>query len=244
MKKYEAADRGRRRDLLAIATTDAQRRDLLAIPTTEPQRTQRGHRGRGNEGISGRSSKVAAQRRGGSGPLIPGLWPRPSYPLCAPSVPLCLCGWAFRGRPRNHIRTRRGLTLVEVLAVVVILGLIAATLLVGFSGTFAKAKHEIARSGIGLLAGRVEVYRIEHGAWPSNELGLAVLSDPHAKPTAPYYVTADQLIDPWGRPYLYLTPGPGGHPFEIISYGADGEPGGEGEDEDISSASLRRRAER
>lgn len=133
----------------------------------------------------------------------------------------------------------RGMTLVEVLAVVVILGLIATTLLVGFSGAFGKAKHELAKSGIGMLVGKVETYRIEKSDWPSNELGLAVLSAPHAAPTASYFVTADQLVDPWGRGYLYVMPGPEGHPFEILSYGADGQPGGEGENADLSSVSLR-----
>ncbi len=140
---------------------------------------------------------------------------------------------------RHITQTRRGMTLVEVLAVVVILGLIATTLLVGFSGAFGKAKHELAKSGIGMLVGKVETYRIEKSDWPSNELGLAVLSAPHAAPTASYFVTADQLVDPWGRGYLYVMPGPEGHPFEILSYGADGQPGGEGENTDLSSAGLR-----
>lgn len=144
---------------------------------------------------------------------------------------------------QRSLQPRRGMTLVEILAVVVILGLIATTLLVGFSGTFGKAKHELAKSGIGLLVGKVETYRIEKSDWPSNELGLAVLSAPHATPAASYYVNADQLIDPWGRQYLYVMPGPDGHPFEILSYGADGQPGGEGENADLSSANLRGRAD-
>lgn len=138
---------------------------------------------------------------------------------------------------------RGGMTLVEVLAVVVILGLIATTLLVGFSGTFGKAKQELARSGIGLLVGKVESYRIEKSVWPGNEFGLALLAAPHAAPTDLYFVTSDQLADPWGRNYLYVQPGPEGYPFEILSYGADGEPGGEGEDADLSSARLGGRAE-
>jgi len=146
-------------------------------------------------------------------------------------------------RRTGKIPRRLGMTLVEVLAVVVILGLIATTLLVGFSGAFGKAKHELARSGIGLLVGKVEVYRIEHSAWPGNELGLAILSAPHAAPTSSYYVTTDQLLDPWGRPYHFIVPGPEGHPFEILSYGADGEPGGEGENADLSSANLRGKAD-
>ncbi len=132
-----------------------------------------------------------------------------------------------------------GMTMVEVLAVVVILGLVAATLLAGFSGSFGKAKRELARTGIGVVVSKLELYRIEYGSWPSNELGLQTLSTGHATPTQSYYLNEDQLVDPWGRPYLFVTPGPDGHPYEIICYGADGQPGGEGEDADISSVSLR-----
>lgn len=138
---------------------------------------------------------------------------------------------------------RRGMTLVEILAVVVILGLIATTLLVSFSGTFGKAKHELAKSSIHLLVGKVETYRIEKSEWPGNELGLAILSEPHAKPTSSYYASPDQLLDPWGRPLLYILPGPDGHPFEILSYGADGEPGGEDENSDLSSAHLGKKSD-
>jgi general secretion pathway protein G len=134
---------------------------------------------------------------------------------------------------------RRAMTLIEVLAVVVILGLIAGTLLVGFSGSFGKAKHELAKSAIGLIAGRIELYRIERSAWPTNELGLQILSDGHAQPTTSYYLKPDQLIDPWDRPFLYITPGPEGHPYEVLTYGADGAPGGDGENADVSSVALR-----
>ena len=136
-------------------------------------------------------------------------------------------------------QARRSMTLVEILAVVVILGLIAATLLVGFSGSFGKAKHELAKSGIGIIVTQLEKYRLEHAAWPPNDVGLAVLTDGQASPTDPHYLNPGQLRDPWNRPYLYLAPGPGGHPYEILSYGADGQPGGEGENTDISSANLR-----
>ncbi len=140
--------------------------------------------------------------------------------------------------PRAESLTR-GMTLVEILAVVVILGLIAATLLVGFSGSFGKAKHELTKSGIGIIVTQLEKYRLEHDAWPGNDQGLAVLTDGQATPTATYYLSPGQLLDPWKRPYLYVTPGPGGHPYEVLSYGADGQPGGEGENADITSANLR-----
>lgn len=142
-------------------------------------------------------------------------------------------------RGRNF--RNRGMTLVEILAVVVILGLLAGTLLVGFSGSFGMAKHELARSGIGVIVNKLETYRIEHGEWPDNTIGLAALSNGHATPQDAYYLSTNQLRDPWNHRYYLVIPGPGGYPYEIISYGADGQPGGEpgSEDQDISSIDLR-----
>jgi general secretion pathway protein G len=131
------------------------------------------------------------------------------------------------------------MTLVEVLAVVVILGLLAATLAVSFSGAFGKGKHELAKTAIGLIVGKVELYRIEKSSWPTNDTGLSVLTDGQATPSASFYLSPDQLIDPWGNRYLYAQPGPEGHPYEILSYGGDGQPGGDGENADISSVHLR-----
>lgn len=140
----------------------------------------------------------------------------------------------------NTRPTHRGMTLVEVLAVVVILGLLAGTLAVGFSGAFRKGKHELAKTAIGLLVARVELYGLEHdGRLPDSTVGLAALSDGQASPTASYYVSADKLLDPWNRPYQFLVPGPGGHPFEIVTFGADGQPGGIDDNEDLSSVNLR-----
>jgi general secretion pathway protein G len=131
------------------------------------------------------------------------------------------------------------MTLVEVLAVVVILGLLAGTLAVGFSGAFGKGKRELAKTGIGIIVGKLEMYKIEHDVWPDMDVGLAALSDGHATPTVSYYLPPDSLLDPWGNAYLYITPGPDGHPFEVVSYGGDAQPGGEGENADVSSVRLR-----
>jgi len=136
-------------------------------------------------------------------------------------------------------RPASGLTLVEVLAVVVILGMIAGVLVIGFSGSFGKARQELARTGIASVAAKVEIYYAEYGRWPSAQEGLAVLSEGRAAPTAPYFIGRDQLTDPWGNPFLYVVPGPDGHPYEIVSLGADNRPGGTGEDADISSRKLR-----
>lgn len=158
----------------------------------------------------------------------------------------------MRGNAGRRTR-RRAMTLVEVLAVVVILGLMAATLTVGFSGAFSKGKRELAKTGISLIVGKLEIYHMETsssadsardgrglGGWPDNSEGLAVLTDGRAAPTAAYYLSPDKLRDPWGNPYYYVNPGPDGHPYEVISYGADGQAGGTGDDADISSVNLRR----
>ena len=139
----------------------------------------------------------------------------------------------------SRLRGRRGMTLVEVLAVVVILGILAATLAIGFGGSVARSKQNLAKTGIGQIVQRIEAYRIENGSLPSSDLGLAALSDGHALPTASYYLGSDQLIDPWGHRYLYIAPGPAGHPYEVMSLGADGITGGEDENMDITSIKLR-----
>jgi len=139
----------------------------------------------------------------------------------------------------QHRNTRRGMTLVEVLAVVVILGLLAGTLAIGFSGAFNKGKRELAKTGVGVISQRVELYHQEHDSYPPNDIGLAVLSDGHADPAGTYYVGPDRLLDPWGNPYYIAVPGPDGHPYEIVSYGADGEVGGTDENADITSLNLR-----
>jgi general secretion pathway protein G len=131
------------------------------------------------------------------------------------------------------------MTLVEILAVVVLLGLVAGVLAVGFSGSFGKAKHELAKTGIAQVVQKLELYRIEKNEWPSLELGLRALSVGHSAPTDPHFLEPDQLLDPWDRPYVYITPGPELRPYEVLSYGRDGIQGGAGEDADVSSADLR-----
>ncbi len=133
---------------------------------------------------------------------------------------------------------RRGMTLVEVLAVVVILGLLAGTLAVGFSGAFGESRVELARTGVTIIKERVEMYDVSTGSLPSPSEGLTVLTGPDAIGKS-YELTQDQLTDPWGRTYLYISPAADGSEFEIVSYGADGQPGGTGENQDISSRNLR-----
>ena len=129
----------------------------------------------------------------------------------------------------------RAMTLIEVLAVVVILGMLAVTLTVGLGGKIGRAKHEIARTQISQIISQLQAFQLEKHALPSAADGLRILT---ADPRSSYYLEAEKLSDPWGNLYQYLVPGPGGQPFEVLSLGADNRPGGTGEDADISSAAL------
>ena len=147
-------------------------------------------------------------------------------------------------RTRQHTAgiarsSRCGMTFVELLAVLVILGLVASVLTVSFAGRFARGKREIARTQLSQLIQSVETYRIEHGDWPPIEQGLGALSTPVASPAAAYFLAPSQMLDPWGNPYALVVPGPDGYPYEIVSYGGDRQPGGEGEAADLSSTRLR-----
>lgn len=142
---------------------------------------------------------------------------------------------------RHQLRhpSRTGMTFVELLAVLVILGLIAGVLTVSFAGRFARGKQEIARTQLALISQAVETYRIEHGDWPPIERGLSVLTTPGAVPTAAYFLKPEQIRDPWDQPYALVIPGPEGYPFEVLTYGSDAQPGGEGEAQDLSSVHMR-----
>lgn len=140
-------------------------------------------------------------------------------------------------RPRpSH---RRAMTFVELLAVLVILGLVAGVFAVGIAGKFNTSKRELAKSQIGLIDGQVQAYFTQTGGWPPSSQGLSVLTSPAASPAEAYFLKPDQLNDPWSHPFHIIIPGPDGHPYEIVSYGADGQPGGTQENADLSSLRLR-----
>jgi general secretion pathway protein G len=129
----------------------------------------------------------------------------------------------------------RAMTLVEILAVVVILGLLAVTLTVGITAKMGKAKQEICKLQIAQIVGQLQVFQMEKRSLPPTGSGLAALT---ADPQASWYLEPAKLTDPWGATYMYLVPGPDGHAFEVASYGADGQPGGSGDAADASSAHL------
>lgn len=146
--------------------------------------------------------------------------------------------WAPAG---HQVSRRPAMTLVEVLAVVVILGLLAGVLAVSFRGQVGRAKHEIAKTNIAIIVQALETYSIETGDLPATDTGLSALTSVPAGRGEPY-LRQDKIVDPWGNPFVYLSPAPSGAAYVVMSYGADGQAGGAAgtEDEDISSESLAR----
>ncbi len=139
-------------------------------------------------------------------------------------------------KQRKRRRRSRGFTLIELLVVLVILGLVAAVAVPRVVQTLGGAKADTARVGIEGLATALDLYRLSEGRYPSETEGLTALIE--APPGAetwngPYVTKQSAIIDPWGRPYLYVIPGDGGRDFDLSSLGADGQEGGDGEDEDI-----------
>ena len=136
-------------------------------------------------------------------------------------------------------RWMRGFTLIEILVVVVILGILAAFVVPKFFDKPGEARQVKARSDIQSLATALNMYRLDNFAYPSTNQGLeALVTKPGGLPEARNWKAGgyvDRLpTDPWGRAYVYLCPGQRGD-FDLYSLGADGQPGGEGENADVAS---------
>jgi general secretion pathway protein G len=135
------------------------------------------------------------------------------------------------------VRRARGFTLLELMVVVVIIGVLAALIAPAVLDRAEQAKVTAARTDVSNLMNALKLYRLDNGRYPSGDQGLESLV---AKPTVgaipnnwkPYL---DKLPnDPWQRPYQFANPGVHGE-IDVFSFGADGQPGGEGNDADIGS---------
>jgi general secretion pathway protein G len=134
-------------------------------------------------------------------------------------------------------RRQAGVTLIEMMVVVVIIALFAALVLPRMMGQADKARKTAARAQINAYLTALGSYKLDTGNYPTTEQGLQAL---RTKPEnvngwqGPY---TDKEIDPdpWGHPYLYRFPGEHGDEPDLISYGADGQPGGDGINGDIVS---------
>lgn len=137
---------------------------------------------------------------------------------------------------------QRGFTLIEIMVVVVILGILAALVVPKVMSRPDEARIVAAKQDIQALTQALKLYRLDNQRYPSSEQGLqALVQKPTVAPLPPNWKTGGYLDrlpqDPWKHDYLYLNPGLHGE-IDIFSYGADGAPGGEGNDADIGSWSL------
>ena len=137
-------------------------------------------------------------------------------------------------RLRRPERREAGFTLIEIMIVVVIIGLLAGLVAVNLLPQAEKAKQTAAKTQMKTLENALELYKLDTGRYPGTDNGLDALVNPPGG-QKPYLKGGKLPKDPWGNEYAYINPGPGGNPYEIISYGADGQPGGTGEDKDISN---------
>ena len=141
---------------------------------------------------------------------------------------------------RRRFRTQSGVTLIEMLVVVTIIALFAALVGPRMLGRTDAARRTAARAQINSFMTALGAYKLDTGTFPNTEMGLAAL---RVKPenvnqwTGPY-LPQDIPLDPWGRGYVYISPGIKSRDYDLESYGKDGEEGGTGDDGDIESWNI------
>lgn len=140
---------------------------------------------------------------------------------------------------RNN--SSRGFTLIEVMVVLVILGILATLVVPKIMGRPDEARIIAAKQDINSIGQALKLYRLDNQSYPTTDQGLqALVTKPTAPPAPPNWKTGGYLDrlpkDPWGNEYKYISPGvKNTNDMDIISLGADGAPGGEGNDADIGN---------
>ncbi|MEY3885928.1 MAG: Type secretion system protein precursor [Pseudomonadota bacterium] len=138
---------------------------------------------------------------------------------------------------RKAVRKQRGFTLIELMVVLAIIGILAALVVPNVLGRADDARITAARTDVGNLVQALKLYKLDNQRFPTAEQGLqALVAKPTAEPVPTNWKSyLDKLpADPWGRPYQYLNPGLKGE-IDVMSWGADGQSGGEGVNADIGS---------
>ena len=135
-----------------------------------------------------------------------------------------------------------GFTLIEIMVVVVILGILAALVVPQVMSRPDQAKVTVAQTDITAISAALDMYKLDNGAYPSTQQGLeALVKKPAGNPQPKNWDQDGYLkklpVDPWGNPYLYLSPGTRGK-IDIYTLGADNKEGGEDNDSDIGNWSL------
>jgi general secretion pathway protein G len=146
----------------------------------------------------------------------------------------------FKLKKELFIPGRKGFTLIELMVVIIILGVLAGLVLPRFMGRTEEAKRTKAKLQIENLESALKLYKLDNGTYPTTQQGLDALVKLPTVGTIPKswreggYLEKPQIpLDPWGRPYVYLSPGMKNKDFDLKALGADGEEGGEGDNADV-----------
>lgn len=130
---------------------------------------------------------------------------------------------------RTPGRGRRAFTLLEIIVVVTIIALLATLVAPKLLSNIGKSKHRKAQADVASIAQQVSIWVVDHGhSRVPDDFDLMTLAEGDDP-----LLARKHLVDPWNRPYILINPGEENPDFDIVSYGANGEPGGEGEDADI-----------
>lgn len=138
---------------------------------------------------------------------------------------------------QSQSRKNRGFTLIELLVVLVILGLLAGLVAPRVINYLSTSKTKTAQLQIKNFEAALDLYKLDVGGYPNTQQGLkALVTNPGNAPgwNGPYLKSGGVPQDPWNRDFVYTSPGQHGA-YDIESYGADGQPGGEGENQDVTS---------
>ena len=130
-----------------------------------------------------------------------------------------------------------GVTLIEMMVVLVIIAVVAAMVVPNVIGRPDEARVTVAQTDLRSIAGALELYRLDNRVYPTTSQGLgALVEKPQTAPAPVNWASGGYLsampADPWGAPYVYRSPGENGR-FDLLSLGADGQPGGDGVNADI-----------
>jgi len=139
------------------------------------------------------------------------------------------------GRFMSYPLHRGGFTLLELLVVLLIIALLAGYVGPKLFGEVGKARTKTAASQMKSISSALDRYRLDTGKYPSAEAGLKALmaNEGNTPGWDGPYMTNEIPPDPWGRPYVYRVPGENGKDYDLRTLGADGKPGGTGEDQDV-----------
>jgi general secretion pathway protein G len=151
---------------------------------------------------------------------------------------------SLRAQAASFHRAQAGMTLVEIMVVIAILGILMTIVGVAAVNRLEEAKVDSTIVQIGNLEGALTQYRVNYGKYPTTADGLNALIHPPADKSGrkrSSYLDSDEVpVDAWDMPFLYYSPGMAGdHDYEIVSLGADGAEGGEDKDADIKSYEIR-----